>query len=159
MPGGSIPERASLVSTATTGPGAPGRIRTHPPGRNLRLIVKSRRSVERRLETRSTPATRFATQIRTWLLIAALTALLIAIGGAIGGGALYVFVGLAVLMNVGGYWFSDKLALAASRARPIKPGELPELEAAIADLAHRARVPVRCTRSTRCLARGSRRCS
>jgi heat shock protein HtpX len=90
----------------------------------------------------SITATRFATQIRTWLLIAALTALLIAIGGAIGGGALYLFVGLAVLMNVGGYWFSDKLALAASRARPVNPGELPELEAAVEDLAHRAGVPV-----------------
>ncbi len=90
----------------------------------------------------SITATRFATQIRTWLLIAALTALLIAIGGAIGGGALYVFVGLAVLMNVVGYWFSDKIALAASRARPVKSGELPELEAAVRDLARRADVPV-----------------
>lgn len=87
-------------------------------------------------------ATRFATQIRTWLLIAALTALLIAIGGAIGGGALYVFVVLAVLMNVIGYWYSDKIALAVSRARPVTPGEIPELEAAVADLARRADVPV-----------------
>lgn len=87
-------------------------------------------------------ATRFATQIRTWLLIAGLTALLIAIGGAIGGGALYLFVALAVLMNVVGYWFSDKIALAASRARPVKPGEIPELEAAVRDLARRADVPV-----------------
>ena len=90
----------------------------------------------------SITATRFATQLRTWLLIAALTALLIAIGGAIGGGALYVFVVLAVLMNVAGYWFSDRIALAASRARPVKPGELPELEAAVEDLADRAGVPV-----------------
>jgi Zn-dependent protease with chaperone function len=73
-------------------------------------------------------ATRFATQIRTWLLVAALTGLLIAIGGALGGGALYVFVALAALMNVVGYWFSDKLALAASRARPLGPGEIPRLE-------------------------------
>jgi heat shock protein HtpX len=87
-------------------------------------------------------ATRFATQIRTWLLIAGLTALLIAIGGAIGGGALYLFVALAVGMNVVGYWFSDKIALAASRARPVKPGELPELEDAVRDLARRADVPV-----------------
>ena len=87
-------------------------------------------------------ATRFATQIRTWLLIAGLTALLIAIGGAIGGGALYVFVLLAVLMNVAGYWFSDKIALAASRARPVKPGEMPGLEAAVTDLADSAGVPV-----------------
>ena len=77
----------------------------------------------------SITATRFATQIRTWLLIAALTALLIAIGGAIGGGALYVFVAAGRPMNVAGYWFSDKLALAASRARPVEPGEMPELEA------------------------------
>ena len=87
----------------------------------------------------SITATRFATQLRTWLLIAALTALLIAIGGAIGGGALYVFVVLAVLMNVAGYWFSDRIALAASRARPVKPGELPELEAAVEDLAVQVR--------------------
>ncbi|HUO71052.1 MAG TPA: M48 family metalloprotease [Solirubrobacteraceae bacterium] len=90
----------------------------------------------------SITATRVATKLRTWLLIAALTALLIAIGGAIGGAALYLFVGLAVLMNVGGHWFSDKLALAASRARPVRPGELPELEQTVADLARRAEVPV-----------------
>jgi heat shock protein HtpX len=87
-------------------------------------------------------ATRFATKARTWLLIAALTALLIAVGGAIGGGALYVFVALAVLMNVVGYWFSDKIALRASRARPLARGEVPQLDAAVEDLAHRAGVPV-----------------
>lgn len=35
-------------------------------------------------------ATRFATHIRTWLLIAALTGLLIAISAAIGGAALFM---------------------------------------------------------------------
>ena len=87
-------------------------------------------------------ATRFATQIRTWLLVAGLTALLIAIGGAIGGGALWLFVALAVLMNVAGYWFSDKLALKASRARPLARGEIPELEQIVGLLAQRANVPV-----------------
>jgi heat shock protein HtpX len=87
-------------------------------------------------------ATRFATKTRTWLLIAGLTGLLIAIGGLIGGGALYIFVALAVLMNVVGYWFSDKLALKASRARPVEPGTLPELEGMVQDLAQRAQVPV-----------------
>ena len=87
-------------------------------------------------------ATRFATQIRTWLLVAGLTALLIAIGGAIGGGALWLFVALAVLMNVAGYWFSDKLALMASRARPLARGEIPELEQIAGLLAQRANVPV-----------------
>jgi heat shock protein HtpX len=90
----------------------------------------------------SLTATRFATKIRTWLLIAGLTGLLIAIGGAIGGGALYVFAALAVLMNVVGYWFSDRIALAASRARPLEPGELPGLRAGVERLARRAEVPV-----------------
>jgi len=87
-------------------------------------------------------ATRFATKTRTWLLIAGLTGLLIAIGGVIGGSALYLFVALAVLMNVVGYWFSDKLALRASRAQPVEPGTLPEIEAMVQDLAHRAEVPL-----------------
>src|SRR6058998_2869811 len=87
-------------------------------------------------------ATRFATKTRTWLLIAGLTGLLIAIGGVIGGGALYLFVALAVLMNVVGYWFSDKLALKASKAQPVEPGTLPEVEATVQDLAQRAQVPV-----------------
>lgn len=87
-------------------------------------------------------ATRFAMKVRTWLLIAGLTGLLIAIGGAIGGGALYLFVALAVGMNVVGYWCSDKIALRASRAKPVRAGELPQLEAMVADLADRAQVPV-----------------
>jgi heat shock protein HtpX len=43
---------------------------------------------------------------------------------------------------VAGYWFSDKLALQASRAQPVEPGSMPELEAMVEDLAHRAQVPV-----------------
>jgi heat shock protein HtpX len=86
-------------------------------------------------------ATRFATKTRTWLLIAGLTGLLIAIGGLLGGGFLYIFVALAVLMNVAGYWFSDRLALRASRAQPVEPGTMPELEGIVQDLAQRARVP------------------
>jgi heat shock protein HtpX len=89
----------------------------------------------------SITATRFTTRIRTWLLIAGLTALLLAIGAAIGGGALYLFAAFAVAMNLGGYWFSDKIALRASRAQPVEPGALPWLEAAVQDLAARAEVP------------------
>jgi heat shock protein HtpX len=87
-------------------------------------------------------ATRFATKARTWLFIAGLTGLLIAIGALLGGGFLYIFVALAVLMNVFGYWFSDKLALKASRAQPVEPGTRPELEGIVHDLAQRAQVPV-----------------
>jgi heat shock protein HtpX len=89
----------------------------------------------------SITATSFTTRIRTWLLIAGLTGLLLAIGAVIGGGALYLFAAFAVLMNVAGYWFSDRIALKASRARRVEPGSLPWLEAAVDDLAARASVP------------------
>lgn len=87
-------------------------------------------------------AQRFATKTRTWLLIAGLTALLIGIGALIGGMFLYIFVAFAVLLNVVGYWFSDRIALRASHARPVEPGANPELEAMVQDLAQRAQVPV-----------------
>jgi heat shock protein HtpX len=85
--------------------------------------------------------TSFNTRIRTWLLIAGLTGLLFAIGAAIGGGALYLFAAFAVAMNLVGYFFSDRIALKASRARPVEAGALPWLEAAVQDLAARAGVP------------------
>lgn len=44
-------------------------------------------------------------------------------------------------MNIIGYWFPDRLALKASRAQPVEPGTMPELEAMVQDLAQRAQVP------------------
>jgi heat shock protein HtpX len=87
-------------------------------------------------------ARRFATKTRTWLLIAGLTALLIGIGAVIGGMFLYTFVVLAVGINLIGYWFSDRIALKASRAQPVEPGTRPVLEATVQDLARRAQVPI-----------------
>ena len=87
-------------------------------------------------------ATRIATHLRTWLLLAALTGLLFAIGAAIGGGGLYLFAVLAIGMNLVGYWFSDRIALAASGARALPAGQAPWLRQIVEDLAERAQVPV-----------------
>lgn len=85
--------------------------------------------------------TTVTTRLRTWLLIAGLTGLLVAIGGVVGGGALPFFVALAVVMNVAMYWFSDKLALRLSRARPVAEGELPGVRAMVRELSGLAGVP------------------
>ena len=82
------------------------------------------------------------TRLRTWLLVAGLTGLLLAIGIALGGGFLYVFVALAVVMNVAGYWFSDRIALAASRAKPVTEDEAPEIYGIVGELATRAGLPM-----------------
>jgi heat shock protein HtpX len=81
------------------------------------------------------------TRLRTWLLVAGLTGLLVAAGALAGGPFLYGFVALAVLMNLGGFWFSDRIALAASRARPLDEAKAPWLHAAVADLSQRAGIP------------------
>ena len=83
-----------------------------------------------------------STRIRTALLMAGLTGLLVVIGAAIGGGALFLFAAFAVALNLAGYWFSDRLALKASRAQPVEPGTMPWLEATVQELAARAQLPV-----------------
>jgi heat shock protein HtpX len=89
----------------------------------------------------STTTVSLTTRLRTWLFVAALTALLIGVGALIGGAFLYIFVAVAVLMNVAGYWFSDRIALRASRARPLEDGEPGWLHDMVADLSHRAGIP------------------
>ena len=57
--------------------------------------------------------------LKTAVLLAALSGLLILVGGALGGqsGTMIAFV-IAVVMNVGSYWFSDKIVLRMYHAQP-----------------------------------------
>jgi heat shock protein HtpX len=83
------------------------------------------------------------TRMRTWILLAGLSALFIAVGGLVGGtGGIVAFLLIAVVFNLAMYWFSDRIALKVSRARPLEPGEAPELVADVEDLATRARIPI-----------------
>ncbi|MGD0272711.1 MAG: zinc metalloprotease HtpX [Gaiellaceae bacterium] len=86
--------------------------------------------------------TGFTTRLRTWLLIAALSGLLVAIGFLLGGSFVYLFLGIAVVMNLFGYFFSDKIALASSRAQPIAEAQAPELYADVRELTQRAGLPM-----------------
>ena len=54
---------------------------------------------------------------------------------------MWIFGGLAVAMNLAAYFFSDRLVLAMSRARPLQRGEDPELERMVAELAGAADIP------------------
>ena len=83
------------------------------------------------------------TRIRTWLLISGLSALLVGFGALIGGtSGIILFAVLAAGFNLVMYWFSAKLALKSSRARPLAEDEAPELHAMVRDLAQRASIPV-----------------
>jgi heat shock protein HtpX len=57
-------------------------------------------------------------------LMTVLTILLVGLGGFIGGNAgAALFFGIALVMNFGMYWFSDRIVLKQYRAHIIQPGE------------------------------------
>jgi heat shock protein HtpX len=81
-------------------------------------------------------------RIKTWTLLALLGGILVAVGGLLGGRTgLVLALGFAIVLNVFVYWTSDKLALKANGARPLKPGEEPRLTEIVAGLAQRAGIP------------------
>src|SRR5512132_858981 len=82
-----------------------------------------------------------ANLIKTGFLLIVLTCLLA--GGAIGGqqGMIIAFV-LALVMNVGSYWFSDKIVLSMYGAQPVEEAQAPGLYRIVRELAAEAKIPV-----------------
>jgi heat shock protein HtpX len=81
--------------------------------------------------------------LKTAFLLTALTLLLLFIGEAIGGAnGMTIALVLAVLMNGGAYFFSDKIALKSSGAMPISREESPRLYAVMERLAAKANLPM-----------------
>jgi heat shock protein HtpX len=80
---------------------------------------------------------------KTAFLLTALTLLLLFIGQAFGGrNGMTLALGFAVVMNGVAYFFSDKIALMSSGARPISREESPRLYAVMERLAAKANLPV-----------------
>jgi heat shock protein HtpX len=81
--------------------------------------------------------------IKTAVLLAGLGGVLILIGQAIGGGGGAV-IGFALGLAITGasYWFSDKIAVAAAKAKPVTKQEAPGLYRIVEDLARRANMPM-----------------
>lgn len=82
-------------------------------------------------------------QIKTVLLLTALSALFLGIGHMLGGraGMGYALI-LSLVMNLGAYWFSDKLVLAMHRAQPIGPGHASGVYEILEELCGKARLPM-----------------
>jgi len=83
-----------------------------------------------------------ANYVRTALFMAFLVALL-AIGGQLMGGmqGMLLFASIGLMMNFLMYWFSDRIALMAHRAREVGPAEAPSLHRVVEQLAERADIP------------------
>jgi len=80
---------------------------------------------------------------RTTLLLVALTLFLMVIGQYFGGrNGMTMGLGIAVVMNAFTYFFSDKIALMSSGAKPVTREQLPRLYAVMERLAAKANLPV-----------------
>jgi heat shock protein HtpX len=91
----------------------------------------------------TTKQSTFGATIRTTILLAGLSGLLVVIGALIGGpSTAALFLGIALLINLFSYFFSDKMALAMSRAKPVSEAEAPKLYAAVRELTTRAGLPM-----------------
>lgn len=81
--------------------------------------------------------------LKTTFLLTLLTLLLLALGQAFGGerGLTFALI-VAVIMNGGAYFFSDKIALASSGAQPISPQESPRLYQVMERLCAKSNLPM-----------------
>lgn len=81
-------------------------------------------------------------QIKTFILLALLSGLLIVIGGALGGrvGIIIAF-GLALVMNIWSYWYSDSFVLRMYNAEPLSINEAPMIHSMVEALSQRAGIP------------------
>lgn len=80
---------------------------------------------------------------KTIILLGILSVIVITVGGIFGGEqGIYTAFFIALLMNGGMYFFSDKLALSMSQARPLKENEYPELHKTVANLAKKMQIPM-----------------
>ena len=79
---------------------------------------------------------------KTFMLLALLGGLCIVIGGSFGQRGLVLGLIFALVLTGGSYWFSDKLAIASARAKPVTAAEMPEYHRIMEDLCARANMPM-----------------
>ncbi len=80
---------------------------------------------------------------KTFILMLLLTVLLIVAGGLLGGetGMIIALI-FAAVMNMGTYWFSDKMVLSMYHATPVTESEQPELHSIVRNLSQKGNLPM-----------------
>ncbi len=82
-------------------------------------------------------------QLKTVLLLTCLAALLVLIGGYIGGkNGATIALGIALVMNFGSYWFSDKIVLRMYNAQEVSEADAPDLFRLVRQLTQQAGLPM-----------------
>ena len=80
---------------------------------------------------------------KTFILLAGLSGVLLFIGNYFAGSSgITIALVIALAMNVGSYWFSDKLAIKMARAQPAQPEQYPWYHDTVRTLSERAGQPM-----------------
>ena len=81
--------------------------------------------------------------MKTFVFMAGLGGLLVLIGNAIGGrSGMMIALVFAAVMNLGTYWFSDKIVIKMTRSRPVGEAEAPWLYRIVRELSAKAQMPM-----------------
>ena len=87
--------------------------------------------------------TRFVNNLKTTFLLTLLFAVMLIIGGRLGGtGGLMIAFIFGGLMNIGAYFYSDKIALATMRGKEVDEQSAPDLYHMVQRLANNANLPM-----------------
>src|SRR5438067_5280823 len=83
-------------------------------------------------------------RVKTWVLIAALGGLFVLIGGAITRSVTGLIWGLVIGLgfNFAMYWYSDKIAIKTSRAKPVTEQEMPDYYRIVRELTQAKGMPM-----------------
>jgi heat shock protein HtpX len=80
-------------------------------------------------------------QLKTIVLLGALSALLVGMGALVAPGYIYLFGVLALAMNLGAYFFSDRIVLRMHHGSEVSPRQAPAIHAMVDELSARAGIP------------------
>jgi heat shock protein HtpX len=81
-------------------------------------------------------------RVKTWILIAALGGLFVLIGSFFGTNGAVIGLAIALVFNFSMYWFSDKIAIATTRSKPVTEQEAPELYRIVRELTETNQMPM-----------------
>jgi heat shock protein HtpX len=81
-------------------------------------------------------------RLKTWILIAALGGLFVLIGSIWGTNGMVIALIIALVFNFSMYWFSDRIAIATTRSKPVTEQEMPDYYRIVRELSNEQRIPM-----------------
>jgi heat shock protein HtpX len=81
-------------------------------------------------------------RLKTWILIAALGGLFVLVGSFWGRSGMTIALVIALVFNFSMYWFSDRIAIATTRSKPVTEREMPDYYRVVRELTNEQKIPM-----------------